>query len=56
LDVNPARLAYLDDIFGGRVTTLMSNSFNIAQSVKKADLLIGAVLIPGAKAPKLMLQ
>ncbi|AEM78179.1 alanine dehydrogenase [Thermoanaerobacter wiegelii] len=56
LDVNPARLAYLDDIFGGRVTTLMSNSFNIAQSVKKADLLIGAVLIPGAKAPKLVTE
>ncbi|KHO61439.1 alanine dehydrogenase [Thermoanaerobacter sp. YS13] len=56
LDVNPARLAYLDDIFSGRVTTLMSNSFNIAQSVKKADLLIGAVLIPGAKAPKLVTE
>lgn len=56
LDVNPARLAYLDDIFGGRVTTLMSNSFNIAESVKKADLLIGAVLIPGARAPKLVTE
>ncbi|HHW58120.1 MAG TPA: alanine dehydrogenase [Clostridia bacterium] len=56
LDVNAARLAYLDDIFGGRVTTLMSNSFNIAQSVAKADLLIGAVLIPGAKAPKLVTE
>jgi len=56
LDVNTARLAYLDDIFGGRVTTLMSNSYNIAQSAKKADLLIGAVLIPGAKAPKLVTE
>lgn len=56
LDVNPLRLAYLDDIFGGRVTTLMSNSFNIAHSVEKADLLVGAVLIPGAKAPKLVTE
>lgn len=56
LDLNAARLAYLDDIFGGRVTTLMSNSYNIAQCVKKADLLIGAVLVPGAKAPKLVTE
>ena len=53
-DVNIKRLAYLDDIFGGRVTTLMSNSFNIAKAVKNADLVVGAVLIPGAKAPKLV--
>lgn len=54
VDLNVKRLAYLDDIFGGRVTTLMSNSFNIAEAVKKADLVVGAVLIPGAKAPKLV--
>lgn len=54
LDVNPDRMRYLDDIFGGRVTTIMSNSHNIEQAVKKADLLIGAVLIPGARAPKLV--
>ena len=56
LDVSAARLAYLDDIFGGRVMTLMSNSYNIAQTVKEADLVVGAVLIPGAKAPKLVTE
>ncbi|SNX53650.1 alanine dehydrogenase [Thermoanaerobacterium sp. RBIITD] len=56
LDVNASRLAYLDDIFSGRVTTLMSNPYNIAQYAKKADLLIGAVLIPGAKTPKLVTE
>ncbi|MFC4769361.1 alanine dehydrogenase [Effusibacillus consociatus] len=54
LDVNPDRLRYLDDIFGGRVATVMSNSHNIEEAVRKADLLIGAVLIPGARAPKLV--
>ncbi len=54
LDKSAERLAYLDDIFGGRVTTVMSNSFNIAKWVAKADLLIGAVLVPGARAPKLV--
>jgi alanine dehydrogenase len=54
LDLNPDRLRYLDDIFGGRVATIMSNPYNIAQAVRKADLLIGAVLIPGARAPKLV--
>lgn len=54
LDLSPERLRYLDDIFGGRVTTVMSNSYNIEQAVQKADLLIGAVLIPGARAPKLV--
>lgn len=56
LDKSLERLAYLDDIFGGRVTTIMSNSYNIASWVKKADLLIGAVLLPGAKAPKLVTE
>jgi alanine dehydrogenase len=54
LDVNPDRLRYLDDVFGSQITTLMSNSYHIEQSVRKADLLIGAVLIPGARAPKLV--
>lgn len=48
------RLRYLDDVFHGRIRTLMSNPYNIANAVQKADLLIGAVLIPGAKAPKLV--
>lgn len=54
LDLNLHRLRYFDDIFNGKVRTLMSNSFNIEESAKKADLLIGAVLIPGAKAPHLV--
>lgn len=54
LDRSAERLAYLDDIFGGRVQTVMSNSFNLAKWVKQADLLVGAVLLPGAKAPKLV--
>ena len=54
LDLNLHRLRYLDDIFQGKVHTLMSNSFNIEESAKFADLLIGAVLIPGSKAPHLV--
>ena len=54
LDVNLDRLTYLDDIFGGRITTLMSDSENIARACRESDLLVGAVLIPGAKAPKLV--
>jgi len=56
LDKSGDRLAYLDDIFAGRVTTVMSNSYNIAKWVAKADLLVGAVLVPGAKAPKLVTE
>ena len=54
LDLSPDRLRQLDDIFGNSIKTLMSNPFNIAEAVKEADLLVGAVLIPGAKAPKLV--
>jgi len=54
LDKSADRLAYIDDLFSGRVATIMSNHYNIGKWVKKADLLIGAVLIPGAKAPKLV--
>lgn len=56
IDLNPDRLRQLDDIFGSDVTTLMSNPFNIAEAVKESDLVIGAVLIPGAKAPKLVTE
>ena len=56
IDLNAKRLAYLDDIFGGRVQTLLSNSYNIARAVKNADLVVGCVLIPGAKAPKLVTE
>src|SRR5919197_5287065 len=54
IDRNLNRLRELDDIFNGRVYTLASNSYNIAKAVKHADLVIGAVLIPGAAAPKLV--
>lgn len=54
LDVNTARLEYLDDIFGGRVLTLYSNAQNIEQSVVESDLVIGGVLITGHKAPTLV--
>ena len=56
LDLNIKRLAYLDDIFSGRVQTLLSNSYNIANAVKNADLVVGCVLIPGAKTPKLVTE
>ncbi|WP_139489261.1 alanine dehydrogenase [Brevibacillus dissolubilis] len=56
LDINANRLRQLDDQFQGRLRTLMSNSYNIAQAVKQADLLVGAVLIPGARAPKLVTE
>lgn len=56
LEINPDRLRYLDDIFGGRLQTLMSNPYNIAKAVKESDLLIGAVLIPGARAPQLVTE
>lgn len=54
IDKSAERLRCLDDIFGGRIVTLMSNSYNIAGAVEKADLLIGAVLVPGARAPHLV--
>lgn len=54
LDVSAPRLAYLDDIFGTDISTLMSNPENIALTVAEADLVVGAVLIAGAKAPKLV--
>lgn len=54
LDVNRARLEYLDDVFQGRLTTLYSNSQNIEDSVTKSDLVVGAVLLTGRKAPHLV--
>jgi alanine dehydrogenase len=54
LDVNPSKLRYVHDILGGHVTTLMSNRANVEEEAVDADLVIGAVLIPGAKAPKLI--
>lgn len=54
VDVNQSRLFYLDDIFGSRVSTRMSDKYNIFESVRHSHLVIGAVLIPGAKAPTLV--
>lgn len=54
LDVNARRLAYLDDIFGSSITTLYSTEANIEDVLRESDLLIGAVLIPGARAPYLV--
>ncbi len=51
LDVNHDRLQYLDDIFQGRLQTRTSNEYSIEQAVFNADLVIGAVLIPGGRAP-----
>ncbi len=54
LDINPAKLKYIYDIMGGHVVTVMSNRANIEEEVLGADLVIGSVLIPGAKAPNLV--
>ncbi len=54
LDINLKKLTYLDDIYGNRIQTMYSSSDNIERIVKDSDLVIGAVLLPGAKAPKLI--
>lgn len=54
LDINPVRLRYLDEVLPENVTTLMSNRMSIEECLRRADVLIGAVLIHGAKAPKLV--
>lgn len=56
IDLSPERLRQLEDIFGRDVQTLISNPYNIADAVRSADLVIGSVLIPGAKAPKLVTE
>ena len=53
MDISLSRLAYLDDIFGARIQTLVSTDANIEKAVKEADLVVGAVLIPGKAAPKI---
>ena len=54
IDVNLQRLRYLADVMPANVTTLMSNHYNICDAIATADLIVGAVLIPGAKAPHLI--
>ncbi len=56
IDQNLDRLRYLDDVFHGRIESLASNRYNIAEAVAQADLLISAVLIPGALAPHLITE
>jgi alanine dehydrogenase len=54
LDVNIDRLEYLDDVFAGRITTLYSSQAHLEHIIEESDLIIGAVLIHGAKAPHLI--
>src|SRR5690606_27744656 len=54
LDVNLERLRWFDDTFGGRVQTQYSSPHTIEAAVTQADLVIGAVLLPGARAPRLV--
>lgn len=54
LDISIERLAYIQDILSTRVVTLVSNPYNVAKAVAEADLVVGAVLIPGARAPKIV--
>jgi alanine dehydrogenase len=54
LDVSLGRLAYLDDVFGSRISTVFSDPAQIARHVRTADLVVGGVLVTGAKAPKLV--
>jgi alanine dehydrogenase len=56
LDINLDRLREMDDLFGGRVVTLASNRFNLERVVQRADLLVGAVLVAGARAPMLVTE
>ncbi len=56
LDINVQRLRYLDDIFAGRVNTVVYNSYNVAEAVKGAALLVGAVLVTGASAPVIVTE
>lgn len=54
LDLNLERLGYLDDIFSRQITTLYASRGNVLEAIKQADLVVGAVLVPGATAPKLI--
>ncbi|GAB4257676.1 MAG: alanine dehydrogenase [Deferrisomatales bacterium] len=54
VDINHARLSYIDDVFDGKVVTLMSNRRNIREAASGCHMLVGAVLVPGARAPALV--
>jgi alanine dehydrogenase len=55
-DVDAERMAYIDDISNGTIHTIYSNEYNLRNALKTADLVIGAVLIPGARAPKIVTE
>jgi alanine dehydrogenase len=56
LDISVGRLSYIHDVLSSNIVTLMSNSYNVDGAVTDADLVIGAVLIPGARAPKIVTE
>jgi alanine dehydrogenase len=56
LDVRAETMSYLEDVFGGAIETLYSNSENLEATLERADLVVGAVLVPGAKAPVLVTE
>ncbi|NLN06096.1 MAG: alanine dehydrogenase [Firmicutes bacterium] len=56
VDINVDRLRYLEDIFMGRIETLYSNRYNLSKATRHADLVVGAVLVPGARAPKVITE
>ena len=54
MDVNPSRLRYLNDLMGGHVTTVMCNRATVEEELLRADLVVGSVLVPGARTPRLI--
>ncbi|MGB9788352.1 MAG: alanine dehydrogenase [Dictyoglomus turgidum] len=54
LDINPRKLRFIDDYFQGKVITMFADEYNVRMAIEYADLVIGAVLVPGAKAPKII--
>jgi alanine dehydrogenase len=54
LDVNPLRLRYLNDLLGNQAITVMSNRATLAEELRQSDLVVGSVLVPGARAPRLI--
>lgn len=55
-DINVNTMAYIDDISNGAIHTVYNNEYNLKEAVKNADLIVGAVLLPGAKAPKIVTE
>ncbi len=55
-DIDAQRMAYIDDVSNGTIHTVYNNEYNLKEALKQADLVVGAVLIPGAKAPKLVTE